>query len=121
MKILLLLLLASCSSLKQDPQMLKDIRDWNLAGKWINDTGHFRISCVANFEFYEANTFENFGMGSSEKGGWIRKLEKKKLTSGPLIGRSYKIDRMPMLVKKEWVMSLNGQEYTREAGFPICP
>lgn len=121
MKFLLFVLFVSCSTLKHDPQMLKDIRDWNLAGNWINDTSAFRITCNAEFGFYEASTFENGGIGSLEKNAWLRKLEKNKLTVGPKVGLFYQIDQLPSLSSEGWVMTLNKQRYVREANFPKCP
>ena len=121
MKFLLFFFLVSCSSFKQDPQMLIDIRNWNLAGKWVNDVGHFRIYCNAVFEYYEANTFENFGMGSSEKGGWIRNLKKDKIVTGPIIRRTYKIKKLPDIADEKWTMILNDMEWRRESNFPQCP
>ena len=101
--------------------MLTDIRNWNLAGKWVNDVGHFRIYCTAAFEYYEANTFENFGMGSSEKGGYIRKLKKDQLITGPIIRRTYKINKLPNIFEEKWTMVLNDKEWRREPSFPHCP
>jgi hypothetical protein len=121
LKFFFFVFLFSCSSFKQDPQMLYDIRDWNLAGKWVNEAGHFRISCVANFEYYEANTFDNFGMGSSEKGGWIRTLKKNKIITGPVFRITYKINKLPAHTPEGWVMTLNEMEWKREADFPNCP
>jgi hypothetical protein len=101
--------------------MLKDIRDWNLAGNWTNDTSAFIISCKGDFGFYEASTFDNGGMGSLEKNAWIKKLEKNKITVGPKQGLFYLIHKLPELKSQGWVMILNKQEYVRGADFPVCP
>lgn len=118
MKWILLLLLASCALFKTDPDLPKKIRELNLAGKWENEFGHFKVYCQGSFEYHEPVRWDNRVPKHSEKGGYIKWIKGYKFKTGPVFGETHDINRAPYQNEKgEWWVDLNDKSWKRVEDF----